>query len=369
MRRAPFSLALSEPLGTAKGPIEDREGDVIRYDHRGATGLGEAAPLPGWTESLSHCRGALDRAAEAAPEGHSSVLLTFDAAETPAARSGFSTALIDADARADGLPMYRWFDADRRCRSVPVNATLGDADPAATAAAAREAVAAGFDCLKLKIGARTLDADRERVAAVRETVGEEVTLRVDANGAYDRGEAATAVETFAALGVEYVEQPLPAEDLAGHADLRGRGTGIALDEAMLAYDAATVLDSDAADVLVLKPAILGGPGNAHVVGLRAGERGIDPVVSTTIDAVVARTAAVHVAAALPDVRPCGLATADRLAEDLAPDPAPVADGEITVPQDDGLGIDPDAVRPGTDPTGDARPENDPDPDGDAEAGP
>jgi len=59
---------------------------------------------------------------------------------------------------------------------------------------------------------------------------------------------------------------------------------------------------------------------------------VDPVVTTTVDGVVARTAAVHVAAAIPDVAPCGLATAELLAEDLGPDPAPVDDGRISVPQ-------------------------------------
>jgi L-alanine-DL-glutamate epimerase-like enolase superfamily enzyme len=64
-----------------------------------------------------------------------------------------------------------------------------------------------------------------------------------------------------------------------------------------------------------------------------------------VDAVVARTAAVHVVAALPDVAPCGLATAGLLGEDLGPDPAPVTDGRITVPQDPGIGIDPAEVTP------------------------
>jgi L-alanine-DL-glutamate epimerase-like enolase superfamily enzyme len=60
------------------------------------------------------------------------------------------------------------------------------------------------------------------------------------------------------------------------------------------------------------------------------------VVTTTIDGAVARTAAVHCAATIPSVFACGLATADRLAEDVGPDPAPVEDGSIRVPQSPGL---------------------------------
>ncbi|MBX0285318.1 mandelate racemase/muconate lactonizing enzyme family protein [Haloarcula salinisoli] len=346
MKTTPFSLPLSSPLATASGTIEAREGVLVRYDHRGETGIGEATPLPGWTESLTDCRAALDTAAAAETQGgHTAAMLELAADSVPAARHGFATALLDADARADGVPLYRWFDADRHCETVPVNATVGDSDPADTADAVARAVDQGFDCCKLKVGARSVAADVERVRAVRDRVGDHVRLRADANGAWSREQATRAFDAVADLGVDYVEQPLAAEDLSGHADLRGGPVGVALDESLIHRRADAVLSADAADVLILKPMVLGGPGNAHTLALRAREQGIEPVVTTTIDGVVARLAALHVAAAVPDIGPCGLTTGDRLARDLAPDPTTVADGEMTVPQRDGLGVDPDEVTP------------------------
>jgi o-succinylbenzoate synthase len=348
MRIEPFSLSLSAPLTTAAGSIDSREGFTIDYRHRGESGLGEATPLPGWTESLDACRDALDRAAAAADQdasaesgtGHGSALLELDAAETPAARHGFASALLDADARADGVPLYEWLDTNvGTVRSVPVNATIGDGTVEETVRAAETAVEAGFDCLKCKVGARSIEKDIERIRSVRNAVDEGIELRVDANAAYDRETARDAVDGFASLGVSYVEQPLPAADLDGHRDLRGRGVGIALDESLTECIAQEIIDADAADVLVLKPMVVGGPGNAHTLALRAREHGIEPVISTTVDAVVARTAAVHVAAAIPDVRACGLATADRLATDLGPDPCTVEDGRMAVPQSLGLGAE------------------------------
>lgn len=337
----PFSLPLSSPLSTADGAIARREGFLVRYDHRGVTGVGEATPLPGWTESLSECRDALERALDAAEGGHTAGLLELGG--TPAARHGFSTALLDADARADDRPLYRWLSEGRRCNRVPVNATLGDADPAGTATAARRAVEAGFACLKVKVGARPVGADLDRVRRVRTAVGDDVALRLDANGAWDREEAREAFDALDAMDVAYVEQPLAAADLDGLADLRGGPVGVAVDETLATRSMADVVDVGAADVVVLKPMALGGPRTAHTLALRAREAGVEPVVTTTVDAVVARTAAVHVAAAVPDVAPCGLATADRLSSDLAPDPAPVADGSVAVPQDPGLGFDPAGV--------------------------
>ena len=342
----PFSLPLDSPLATAAGEITDRSGFLVRYDHRGETGVGEATPLPGWTESLGDCEAGLERALDAGADGaHSAGLLELDADETPAARHGFATALLDADARADDIPLYRWFDDSRTVHSVPVNATVGDADRKTTVERAEAAVERGFDCLKLKVGARSVNADVARVRAVRAAVGDDVTLRLDANGAWSRERAERAIDRAADYDVAYVEQPLPASELAGLADLRGRGVEIAIDEGLTEHSIAAVFEADAVDVAILKPMVLGGPGNVHTLAMRARDYGIEPVVTTTVDAVVARTAAVHVAAAIPNVAPCGLATADMLAEDLATDPATVSDGSVAVPQDPGIGVDLEDSRP------------------------
>jgi len=335
----PFSLPLRSPLSTASGDVAERSGFLVRYDHRGVRGLGEATPLPGWTESLADCERGLERALEAGTGGdHSAAVLELDADVVPAARHGFATALLDADARADDIPLYQWFDDTRRVDRVPVNATVGDGDRETTVERASAAVDRGFDCLKLKVGARPVDADVERVRAVRETVGDDVTLRLDANGGWDRPAAERALERVDPLDVAYVEQPLAADDLTGLADLRGGGVDIAVDETLAERSMADVFDAAAADVVILKPMVLGGPGNAHTLAMRARDWGIEPVVTTTVDAAVARAAAVHVAAAIPDVAPCGLATGDLLAEDLVPDPAPVSAGSASVPQDPGVGV-------------------------------
>ena len=341
----PFALELTNPLDTARGPIREREGFVVAVDAEAsgssaATGIGEATPLPGWTESLSACESAL-RDAGADETLASDPLVRLDSADAPAARHGLALALADAAARDAGRSLSAELAADRGLPSpsetVPVNATIGDADPDATAAAASRAVDEGFDCLKVKIGARSVDADAARLRAVRDAVGDAVALRADANGAWDRRTAREALDRFAPLDLAYVEQPLPAADLDGAARLRADApVPIALDESLSAHGLDAVLDARAADALVVKPMALGGPDRALSAALRALAAGVDPVVTTTIDAVVARTAAVHVAAAIPEVRPCGVATGSLLEDDLAPDPCPVADGAVAVPSDPGL---------------------------------
>lgn len=366
-----FSLPLARPLGTARGEMTEREGVVVGIapgtDAVPARGVGEATPLPGWTESIAACERALDAAAEradatdragadAAPPDPDDALFS----DAPAARHAVSLARRDADARAAGVPLADHLaaraDLPTPADAVPVNATVGDGAPDATAAAAREAVAAGFRTVKVKVGARDLDADLDRLRAVREAVDaaaaaagtgdgparDRVALRADANGAWDRetAERALAATSEPEIDLTYVEQPLPRDDLAGHAALREAvDVGVALDESLAAVGLDGVLSADAADAVALKPMALGGPDRALSAAIRARDAGVEPVVTTTVDAVVARTAAVHVAAAIPDVAACGLATADLLAADLAPDPAPVVDGEIGVPDAPGIAGD------------------------------
>lgn len=325
-----FSLELERPLGTAAGQISEREGFLVgvECEHRG---LGEATPLPGWTESLNDCRRALqsppdawDRTEHAEP----------NVSRTPAARHGYRLAVLDAESRAAEQPLSVRLAATagfpEPAVSVPVNATVGDGSVETTVEAAREAVTAGFDSLKLKVGTRSLAADIERVRTVGDAV--DATLRVDANGAWEAETAREAVEAFASLGVSYVEQPVPGPELSLLADLRGRGIDIAADESLAARGIDELLSAGAADVAVLKPMALGGPDTAVAVARRLLDHDIEPVITTTIDGAVARAAAVHVAAAVPEVRACGLATGSLLGADFGPDPVPVVDGRIDVPQ-------------------------------------
>ncbi|APW99049.1 o-succinylbenzoate synthase [Halobiforma lacisalsi AJ5] len=343
-----FSLPLAEPLETAGGAIESRDGFLVRIAERSdgsaittsTVGYGEATPLAGWTESDDDCEAALERARTAIRnDGPGAALAAVE--EQVAARHAVSLALADFEASRTATPLYRHLGQESMIGRVRANATVGDAAAPETAVAAREAVDGGFDCCKLKVGMRSLEDDLERVRRVRDTVGSDVELRVDANEAWTYEEAERALETLDDLGVSVLEQPLPAGALGGHAALREEAgdVGIALDEGLLEHGVDRICEAGAADVVVLKPMALGGVDVAREVAAWVSEFGLTPLVTTTIDGVVARTAAVHLAAAIPDVPACGLATADLLAEDLGRDPVVFENGAALVPQAKGIGVD------------------------------
>jgi len=332
-----FSCPLSSPLRTADGSIEERSGFLVRLSDGTHVGYGEASPLAGWTESIEECRAALDDAVDAAPNGHSAVLAAVD--DTSAARHGISLALADLAATRDARPLYRDLGALERVPRIPVNATIGADSLDKTVKAARDAVDEGFQSCKIKVGRRSIEDDLERIRRVREVVGPDVEVRVDANGAWTFDEAAGIVETLDDLDVSILEQPLPAGALAGLAELRGNGVAIAVDEGLLEHGVDAIEEAKAADVYVLKPMALGGVDVARQVAAWVGESNRQTIVTTTIDAVVARTAAVHLAAAIPNVLASGVATGPMLASDLARDPVFIDGGAAVIPQTKGLGVE------------------------------
>ncbi len=216
---------------------------------------------------------------------------------------------------------------------VGVNATLPSLGPAAVAEAARQSVESGFSTLKLKAGAeRETEVLVERVREIRLAVGPDVRLRLDVNGAWDLATAEDRLEAVARFDIEFVEQPLPAHDLEGLATLRRRVTvPIAADEAASSVAAVRdLLAAEAVDVLVVKPARVGGPAAAAEIAERAAARGVPVVVSTLFETGVGIAAALAVAAGLPvvagtrweDELDHGLATAGLLEHDLLDGIAP-----------------------------------------------
>lgn len=339
-RLRPFSLPLGTPLETAQDTVSRREGFLLHYTRDGFAGVGEAAPLGDWTESFRECEVALRRVRDALNGGdESGARAVVDG--RPAAAHALDCALLDRNARRADRPLYRYLGAEERVGSIPVNAVVGDADIDTTVSRAKAASASGFECVKVKVGARAPDRDLERLAAVREALGEDIAVRADANGAWTQSTALDLWPELGEIGVATVEQPLAASEIAGHAELRNQsGPEVALDEGLREHGVEDILQAGAADVIVLKPMAMGGIEPTVTATQQLEETQVSPIITTTVDAAVARAAAVHIAATLDDPRPSGLATANRLEADLAPDPAPVSGGRTRVPQAAGHGARP-----------------------------
>lgn len=263
--------------------------------------------------------------------------------EGPEGWAEFSPFVEYADAEASvwlGAAIdYAWNAQPAALRqSIGVNATV----PAVAAAEVAGVLARFPGCRTAKVKVadpgQSVSDDVARVRAVRDVLGPEGRVRIDANGAWNVDEAEHAIHALAEFDLEYAEQPCATVDEL--AELRTRvkymGIPIAADESIRkAEDPLAVARAGAADLIVIKAQPLGGLTRALQIVVAAG---LPAVVSSALDTAVGLSQGAALAAALPHLDyDCGLGTGALFVEDVA-DLSP-SDGAIPVGR-----ITPDAAR-------------------------
>jgi L-alanine-DL-glutamate epimerase-like enolase superfamily enzyme len=332
------TFSFRRPLQTSFGELRVRETlELTLTDDDGVTGRGEAAPLEAYdgvplhvaAKALEQYRPVLARADEL---GGPRVLDSCRAiADVPPAIAAVDVALWDRAARREGRPLAELL-TDRAAWAVPVNATIGAEDRAGAASAAAEAVAQGFETVKVKVG---VGDDAGRIAAVRAAIGPDVALRVDANGAWTVEQAIASIAALAPAGLELVEEPVHGVHELAQVR-RSVPVRIAMDETAAVPGA---LASGSADAVALKLSRCSGVSGLLAAAELVRATGAEPYVTSMLDGPVGVAAALHAAAALGggrDMLACGLATLPLF--DGTEGVLPVEDGAIAVPDLVGLGV-------------------------------
>jgi L-Ala-D/L-Glu epimerase len=206
------SLSLAEPFVIARDTTTEAEVVWVEIEHEGKSGYGEAAPIERYDESAESALAYVEEVADSLgddPFAFEEIEARLPAREL-AARSAIDAALHDLSGKLTGLPVWRFLGLRRA--GPPTSWTIGLGDPDEMARKAEQV--ADFKSLKLKLGGRD-GLDVERVAAVRAVWDQ--PLRVDVNEYWTLDEALDSIPRLAELGVDYVEQPLPAGDSGGSA--------------------------------------------------------------------------------------------------------------------------------------------------------
>lgn len=325
-----------------------REGAIVEvFVEEHDSGIGEIAPMPEFGgETLDDALAVLPSIAAHLSgccliEALNYVATQQEAGELPApVACGLEIALLDALGKQEGCSLGVLLATNTIKSAVAVNAVIGAQAVEAAARQAQEAVFAGFDCLKLKMG-HGLYEEIEQVAAVRKAVGPEIHLRLDGNEGWSFEQARTILAACEPFAIQYVEQPLRVYDLSGMYRLRQEvSIPIAADEAVYNLESARrVLDWQAADILIVKPSLVGGLRAAQRIVYEAARYDVPCVVTSTIETGIGLLGALHLAAALPQITlACGLATLPLLADDLICEPLTLQHGTLAVPQQPGLGV-------------------------------
>jgi O-succinylbenzoate synthase len=329
-------LPLRTPFRAAWGTEHERDALLVRAVTPEAEGWGECvamrSPLysPEYVEGAAHVLRThllpllFAGGDMAAVKGH------------PMAKAAVEAAMLDARLRADGISLATFLGATRA--AVDAGAVVGLAASVPELVDAVEAlVAQGYRRVKLKIEPGW---DVEPVAAVRERFPD-LPLQVDANGAYTPADAdhLAALDRFELL---LVEQPLPEDDVQGHAELARRiRTPVCLDESVTsARAAAHAVAIGACSVVSVKPGQVGGLLEARRVHDVCIAAGVPVWCGGMLETGIGRAANVALAALPGFTLPGDLSASDRwFVQDVTP-PFVLEEGRLAVPTGPGIGVQP-----------------------------
>jgi L-alanine-DL-glutamate epimerase-like enolase superfamily enzyme len=214
LRTEIHELVLRTPFRLSRGDSTTRRNVVCTVEHAGSFGRGEAAPIARYREDADSASAALATMGDALEDvrAFSEEAARVAVAGQHAAQAALDAALHDLAARRLGISVRELLGVGRR-PLPPTSFTIGLDPLDEVLAKVRESSA--FEVLKVKMGA---PGDVERVAAIREQTKQ--TIRVDANEGWAPAEAESKIAALARLGVEFVEQPLPAGRLEETRTLR-----------------------------------------------------------------------------------------------------------------------------------------------------
>ncbi|MGB3180794.1 MAG: o-succinylbenzoate synthase [Cyclobacteriaceae bacterium] len=337
-----YTLQFTFDAGTSRGVMRTRDTWVIRLwdaHHPGVSGYGEAGPLPGL--SIDHrpdIGDTLDRvlkllegmAPPATPEEVYRLVQDLVPAEWPSIRFAVETALLDLVNGGSRIIIDKGVGKDTR---IPINGLIWMGDKPFMLQQMESKLAAGFSCLKMKIGAIESRQEEQVLGAIRERrKARELTLRVDANGAFTPENALDHLHRLAAYDLHSIEQPIkPGQPEAMRKLCENSPLPIALDEELIGLHTteqrAMLLERIRPFGIVLKPGLVGGLASTLEWIRLAEERDIAWWVTSALESNIGLNAIAQLTASLDPTMHQGLGTG-QLYHNNFPSPMVIKQGSL-----------------------------------------
>jgi L-alanine-DL-glutamate epimerase-like enolase superfamily enzyme len=323
---------------------------VVRITAGGISGYGNVDPTPGYSKEQA------PQQIEALRNTFAPLITGMDATNVHAviakiepARKGFldskaaiEMACVDLAARIANLPVHAYLGGAVKDRLL-FNAWIGILAPEQAAKETLEWKKKGFRSAKIKVGGN-IEADRDRVAAVREAVGPDFHLRIDANAGYDADTSIKLAKMVAPYKLQLFEQPVPEDDLPGMVRVRREANALGLpvmaDESVTDHASLIrIIKADAADIVKVKIMKQGGFLNTRRMIATAEAAGIRCVVghgfglgvNTMAEIMLAATSA-NVIDGLESVGPL------KMTDDIITRKIDISSGSLALPGGPGLGV-------------------------------
>ncbi|WP_434399925.1 dipeptide epimerase [Planococcus sp. 11815] len=344
-----IAVPLKKPFKTALRTVEAAEAVIVHLTTQdGRSGFGEAPPthvITGETldsiERAVHLIGAgligmdVRRREQLFEKLHKTLV------GNTSAKAAVDMALYDLIAQQAGMPLTQFLGGYRE--SIETDYTVSVNAPEEMAQDAADYEQQGFTVLKVKVGIDTPEQDLKRIQAIRERVGNTVTLRLDANQGWDPKSAVRIINQMEGAGfnIELIEQPVPAHDIEGMKFVTDNTlTPIMADESVFSpVDAKRVLELRAADLINIKLMKAGGIHRAMKINALAESFGVPCMTGSMIETKLGLSAAAHFAASQPNVTRFDFDAPLMLKEDVLPGGIHYSGKTIHFSDGPGLGID------------------------------
>ena len=332
-----ISTPLRVPFKTALRTVSSVEDVIVElHTDTGAVGYGEAPPTGVITgDTTGAILGAIRDHIAPAILGRSldefedlTAAVQKALVHNTSAKAAVDMALWDLLGQKYSAPVYRMLGGARS--NIVTDITISVNPPEEMARDARTAIQRGYDCLKVKVGIDP-ELDVARLAAVREAVGKDVKLRIDANQAWNAKQAVRILDQMQEKGldIEFVEQPVPAAD----------PEGMLADESVFSpADALRIMQTGAADFVNIKLMKCGGITNALRIASAAEVYGVECMIGCMLEAKISVNAAVELACAKKIITKVDLDGPVLCSEDHILGGAVFDEKNITVSDAPGMGI-------------------------------
>ncbi len=320
---------------------------VVRVASGGGVGMGNVDPLPGYSsetiaQSLTALRTILVPAVQGQDAGNIHQILKLMDDALPGfleAKAALEMACVDLLARSLDIPVHQ-FMGGAVVHTVRFNAWIGLTPPDQAASEASQWLAQGFKSAKIKLGGGIL-ADRDRIRAVREAVGNGMQLRGDANANYSVQDSIALGRLLEPYALQLLEQPVAADDLAGLAKVRQSiGIPIMADEAITDHASLiAAIRADCADIVKFKVMKQGGLLKCRRMIETAAAAGLKVVIGhgfglgiNTMAEIMLASTSLDVLEGLESVGPL------KMRDDIIAGKLDLSAGSLVVPDGAGFGV-------------------------------
>jgi len=345
----PVSIPLKTDFGISGGVQTMAEHVIVKlHTDEGIVGLGEAATSPQYGEETPESvyytiKCYLEPALKGADPTNLALLhKIMDSAVhgNTFAKAAIDLAAYDVTGKYLGVPVYTLLGGKFKGK-IPVGQSIGIKEPKKAVEEVLEYVKEGFQSIKVKIG-NDPEGDVKRVGMIREAIGYDIPLRVDANQGYSPDVAIKTLKAMEKYDLLLVEQPVPRWDLFGMAKVcEALDTPVLADETVYTpEDAINVVRMNAADIINIKIMKPGGLYKSLKIAAIAEAANIPLAIGSMVEMGVGTAAGAHFASACKNVNyPCDVKGPSLMVDDILKEPVIIKDGFTHVPEGPGLGIE------------------------------